>query len=145
MIAKQQVNKILGNDKQLLRLAFESIIESLLSDPFRLQSFFEYVMSIKFTSDFSSTASSNGSHERQSSFYGNGQCYLSPDYEADVKQVERLKNIILDESANFYNQKIEEIKNLTICEAAVYPNANDKIIDEKQRTKGLLLLGFAES
>lgn len=144
MIAKQQVNKIFGNDKQL-RLAFESIIESLLRDRFRLQSFFEYAMSVKFTYDFSPTANNNGSHERQPSFYGYGQCYLSPDYEADIKQVERLKDMILDESSNLYNQKIEEIKNHTICEAAVYPNPNDKITDEKQSIKRLLLLGFAES
>ena len=45
------------------------------------------------------------------------QCYLSPDYEADCKQVEQLKNMILDESEKLYNQKIEEIKNQTICEA----------------------------
>lgn len=146
IIVKQQVNKIFGNDKQLLRLAFEAIIESVLRDPFRLQSFFEYTMSIKFTSDFSPTANNNnGSHERQPSFNGYGQCYLSPDYEADVKQVERLKDMILDESSNVYNQKIEEIKNRTICEAAVYPNPDDKITDEKQSTRGLLLLGFSES
>jgi hypothetical protein len=143
-IVEQQVNKIFGNDKQLLKYAFDSIIVSLLRDPFRLQSFFEYSMSIKFTSDYSSTANNNGSHEMQPSFFGYGQYYLSPDYEADVKQIERLKNIVLDESANFYNQKMEEIKNLTICEAAVYPNPNYKTTDEKQSTRGLIL-GFEES
>jgi len=90
-------------------------------------------MSIKFTSDYSSTANNNGSHERQPSFFGYGQYYLSPDYEADVKQIERLKNMVLDESANFYNQKIEDIQNQTICEAAV--NGNNKVIDEKQCLK----------
>ena len=39
MIVKQQVNKVLQNGQQLLKLAFESISESLLKDPFRLQSF----------------------------------------------------------------------------------------------------------
>jgi hypothetical protein len=136
-IVKQQVNKIFGNDKQLLKYAFDSIIVSILRDPFRLQSFFEYSMSIKFTSDYSSTANNNGSHERQPSFFGYGQYYLSPDYEADVKQIERLKNMVLDESANFYNQKIEDIQNQTICEAAV--NGNNKVIDEKQCIKELPL------
>jgi hypothetical protein len=136
-IVKQQVNKIFGNDKQLLKYAFDSIIVSILRDPFRLQSFFEYSMSIKFTSDYSSTVNNNGSHERQPSFFGYGQYYLSPDYEADVKQIERLKNMVLDESANFYNQKIEDIQNQTICEAAV--NGNNKVIDEKQCLKELPL------
>jgi hypothetical protein len=70
--------------------------------------------------------------ESQPSFYY--QCYPSPDYEADFKQVERLKNMILDESGNFYNHKIEEPKNQTICEAAVY--GKNKITDEKQNIKG---------
>ena len=39
------MNNILGDGKQLLGLAFESITESLLKDPYRLQSFFEYAMS----------------------------------------------------------------------------------------------------
>lgn len=33
MIVKQKVNKTLGDDKQLLTLAFEAIIESLLNNP----------------------------------------------------------------------------------------------------------------
>jgi hypothetical protein len=49
--------------------------------------------------------------------------------------------IILNESQNFYNQKIEEVKNQTISEAAVY--GNNKMTDEKQSMKGLLALGFA--
>ena len=44
-IVKQQMDNVLGDGKQLLGLAFESITESLLKDPYRLQSFFEYAMS----------------------------------------------------------------------------------------------------
>ena len=51
MIVKQQVNKMFGDDKQLLKLAFEAIIESLLNNPYRLQSFMEYSMSIASTSN----------------------------------------------------------------------------------------------
>jgi hypothetical protein len=67
------VNKIIGDDKQLLKLAFESITESLLKDPFRLQSFFEYAMSVAPTSTSSPTANNNGNYEMQPRFYG--QCY----------------------------------------------------------------------
>jgi len=66
-----------------------------------------------------------------------------PTYDSDWVQVEHLKNIILNESDKLYNQKIEELKNQTICEAAVYEN--NKLTDEKQKIKGLLLLGFARS
>ena len=55
MIVKQQVDKVLGEDKQLLRLAFESITESLLKDPFRLLSYFQYAMSVTPTSTLSYT------------------------------------------------------------------------------------------
>lgn len=50
-IVKREMNKIFGDDKQLLKLAFESIIESLLKNPYRLQSFMEYLMSVAFTSN----------------------------------------------------------------------------------------------
>ena len=128
MIVKQQVNKIFGDDKQLLKFAFEAIIESLLKNPYRLQSFMEYSMSIASTSNSSCNANHSGNHERQPSFYG--QCYLSPNYDSDCIQVEQLRNIILTESEKLYNQKIEELKNQTICETAV--SGNDKIIDEIQ-------------
>jgi hypothetical protein len=52
-IVKQQVNKIFGDDKQLLEAAFESITESFLKDPFRLQSHIEYAMSSASTSTVS--------------------------------------------------------------------------------------------
>jgi hypothetical protein len=38
---------------------------------------------------------------------------------------------------------MEEIKNQTICEAAVY--RNNKLTDKKQNIRALPLLGFAES
>ena len=44
-VVKQQMKNVIGEDKQLLKLAFDSLIESLLRDPFRLQSLFEYAMS----------------------------------------------------------------------------------------------------
>ena len=44
-VVKQQMKNVFGEDKQLLKLAFDSLIESLLRDPFRLQSLFEYAMS----------------------------------------------------------------------------------------------------
>ena len=140
-IVTQQVNKIIGDDKQLLKLAFESITESLLKDPFRLQSFFEYAMSVAPTSASSPSAINNGNYEMQPGFYG--QCYPSSHYEADFKQVEQLKNMILDESAKLYDKKIKELKNQTICEAAAY--GNNKTTNEKEGIKRLLLLGFAES
>ena len=123
MIVKQQVNEMFGDDRQLLKFAFEAIIESLLNNPYRLQSFMEYSMSIVSTSSSSYNANHNGNHEGQPSFYG--QCYLSPNYDSDCIQVEYLKNIILNESEKFYNQKVEELKNQTICEAAM--NGNNKI------------------
>ena len=55
--------------------------------------------------------------------------------------MEHLRNIILNESDKLYNQKIEELKDQSICEAAVCENK--KIIDEKQGIKELLLLRFA--
>lgn len=38
---------------------------------------------------------------------------------------------------------VEELKNQTISEAAIYEN--NKLADKKQSIKGLLLLGFAGS
>ena len=68
MIVKQQVNKMFGDDKQLLKLAFEAIIESLLNNPYRLQSFMEYSMSIASTSNSLYNANHNGNHEGQPEF-----------------------------------------------------------------------------
>ncbi|HEY7080141.1 MAG TPA: hypothetical protein VH500_10590 [Nitrososphaeraceae archaeon] len=74
------------------------------------------------------------------------QCYLSPNYDSVCIQVEYLRNIILNESEKLYNQKIEELKNQTICEAAAYENNEiTDVTDEKQSIKGLPLLGFAGS
>jgi hypothetical protein len=141
MIVKQQVNKIFGDDKQLLKFAFEDIIESLLINPYRLQSFMQYLMSVPFTSNSLCNTNLNGKHDRPPIF--NTHCYLSPSYDSDCIQMEHLRNIILNESEKLYNQKIEEVKNHTICEAAVY--GDNRLIDEKQSIKGLPLLGFAES
>jgi predicted transcriptional regulator len=141
MIVKQQVNKMFVDDKQLLRFAFEAIIESLLNNPYRLQSFMGYSMSVASTSNSLYDVSHNG-NDSHPTF--DTQCYLSPNYYSDCIQEEYLRNIILNESEKFYNQKIEELKNQTICEAAVSEN-NNEITDEKQSIKELPLLGFGES
>jgi hypothetical protein len=140
MIAKQQANKMFGNDKQLLKYAFEAIIESLLKNPYRLQSFMEYSMSAAYTSNSLCDGNQNG-NQRYPSFYS--QCYPSSDYGSDCIQIEYLRNIILDESERLYNQKMEELNNQTVSEAAVY--GNNKITNEKQNINGLVLLGFARS
>jgi hypothetical protein len=141
MIVKQQVNKMFGDDKQLLKFAFEAIIESLLKNPYRLQSFMEYSMSSAFTSNSLYNANRSENYERQPSLFG--PCYLSSTYDSDCIQLERLRNIILNESEKLYNQKVEELKDQTICKAAVY--GNNKLTDERQSIKELPLLGFAES
>jgi DNA-binding Xre family transcriptional regulator len=128
MIVKQEINKIFGDDKQLLRFAFEAIIESLINNPYRLQSFMEYSMSSTSTSNSLCDDNHNRDHDRHQIF--NAQCYLSPNYDSSCIQVEYLRNIILNESEKLYNQKVEEVKNQTICEAAV--SGNNKLIDEKQ-------------
>jgi hypothetical protein len=114
MIVKQLVNKMFGDDKQLLRFAFEAIIESLLNNPYRLQSFMGYSMSVASTSNSLYDVSHNG-NDSHPTF--DTQCYLSPNYDSDCIQVDNLRSIILNESEKFYNQKIEELKNQTICEA----------------------------
>jgi hypothetical protein len=144
MIVKKEVNKMLGDDKQLLKDAFEVIIESLLNNPYRLRSFMEYSMSVPFTSNSlcnTNNTNQNGNHERQPSVFN--ECYFSPSYDSDCIQVEYLRNIILSESEKLYNQKIEEVKNHIICATAVCGDNN--LIDEKQSIKALPLLGFAES
>jgi hypothetical protein len=144
MIVKQQVNKIFGDDKQLLKFAFEAIIESLLKNPYRLQSLMQYSMSIASTSNSlcnTNNTNQNESPERQPSFFS--ECYLSPSYDSDYIQMEHLRNIVLSESEKLYIQKIEEAKNQTICEPAVYED--NKLIDENQSIKALPLLGFAEA
>jgi hypothetical protein len=95
----------------------------------------EYSMSVASTSNSLCNANHNGNHERHPSLYT--QCYLSPNYDSDWVQVEHLRTIILNESEKLYNQKIEDIQNQTICEAAV--NGNNKVIDEKQCIKELPL------
>ncbi|MFZ0327068.1 MAG: hypothetical protein WBP64_20225 [Nitrososphaeraceae archaeon] len=142
MIVKQLVNKMFGDDKQLLKFAFEAIIESLLKNPYRLQSFMEYSMSIASTSNSLCNANHNRNYEGQASFYT--QCYVTPNYDSECIQVEHLCNMILNESEKLYNQKIEELKNQTICEVSVEGD-NSKITDEKQCLKGLLLMDFAKS
>jgi predicted transcriptional regulator len=139
MIVKQQVNNMFGDDKQLLKFAFEAITMSLLKNPYRLQSFMQYSMSVEYTSNSLCNINHNGSHETQPSFYG--QYCLSPDYDSDCIQVEQLKDTILMESEKLYNQKVEELKNQAICEAAVY--RDNKLTDESQSIKELPLLGFA--
>jgi hypothetical protein len=142
MIVKQQVNKFFGDDKQLLKLAFESTIESLLKDPFRLQSFFEYSMSVASKSTSSLTPDDNGNHEKQS-FHG--QFYPSLDYESNSKQVELLKYMILDESEKFYNKKVEEFTNMAVSAAAANDNNQLSLTsDEKESITELLLLKFTE-
>jgi hypothetical protein len=141
MIVKQQVNKMFGDDKQLLKFAFEAIIESLLNNPYRLQSFMEYSISIVSAFKSSFNANHNRDHARCQTF--DSLCYLSPNYDSNCIQVEYLRNIILTESERLYSQKMEEIKNQTICEAAVY--RNNKLTDKKQNIRALPLLGFAES
>ena len=74
-IAKQQINKIFGDNKQLLRLAFESITESLLKDPYRLQSFFEYAISVTSTSTPSCTVNDKGYHDMSRVSMGNATCH----------------------------------------------------------------------
>jgi hypothetical protein len=99
MIVKQQVNKIFGDDKQLLKFAFEAMIESLLNNPYRLQSFMQYSMSIASTSNSlcnTNNTNQNGYHERQPSVFS--ECYLSPSYDSDYIQMEHLRNIVLSES-----------------------------------------------
>lgn len=142
IIVKQLVNKMFGDDKQLLKFAFEAMIESLLKNPYRLQSFMEYSMSIISISNSSRNANRNGDNERQLSFFS--QYHLSSNYDSDCIQVEHLMNIVLKESEKLYIQKIEELKDQTICEAAVYEN-NNKLTDKNLSIKELSLLGFGES
>src|SRR4051794_20774447 len=75
-------------------------------------------------------------HDRHQIF--DTQCPLSPNYDSDCIQVDYLRSIILTESEKLYNQKIEELKNQTICEAAIY--GDNKLIDEKKSIKALPLL-----
>ena len=144
-IAKQQINKIFGDNKQLLRLAFESITESLLKDPYRLQSFFEYAISVTSTSTPSCTVNDKGYHDMQPSIYG--KRYLSPDYGADCEQVETFRNIILDESEKFYNKKVEEFTNRAISEATtanirVLIHINQEVVRRYSQVFYLVKLGL---
>jgi hypothetical protein len=137
------MKNVIGEDKQLLKLAFDSLIESLLRDPFRLQSLFEYAMSSASTSTSSCTVNDKVYHDMQPSIYG--KRYLSPDCEADCKQVECLGNIIIDESEKFYNNKIEEFTNRVISDLAAYNNNQLPLTsDEKQSIKESLPLGFSD-
>jgi hypothetical protein len=140
MIVKQQVNKMFGEDKQLLTLAFGAIIKSLMNNPYRLQSFMQYSMSVAYTSNSLCNANHNGNHERHPTF--DTRCHLPPNYDSDCIQVEYLRDIILNESEKLYNQKIEEVNNHTICEAAIC--GDNRLFDEKQSTKALPLLGFTD-
>jgi hypothetical protein len=108
-------------------------IKETEQSPYRLQSFMEYSMSVAYTSNSLCNINQNGNHERHTSFYG--QCYLSPNYDSDYFQVENLKNIVLSESEELYNQKVDELKNQAVCESAVYEN--NKITDEMQSMKGV--------
>ena len=116
-IVRRQMNNVIGDDKQLLKLAFESIIESLLKDPFRMQSFFEYSMSVASTSTSSSIINDIGCQEGQPSI--SGQRYLYVDYEGECNEVVRFKDQMLDESDTFHNKKVEEFINKTISEAVI--------------------------
>lgn len=99
-------------------------------------------MSIKSTSNSLYSVNRIGDNERQPSLFS--QYSPSSTYDSDYIQLEYIRNIVLNESEKLYNQKIEELKNQTICEATVYEN-NNEITDEKQSIKGLPLLGFAGS
>jgi predicted transcriptional regulator len=117
LIVKQQVNKMFGDYKQLLNIAFEAIIDSLLNNSYRLQSFIQYSMSVASTSN--SLYNANHSDNDQTlSFHT--KCYFIPNCDSDCIQLEHLRNLI--ESEKLYNQKVEELENQTICEAAVNQN-----------------------
>ena len=117
-IAKQQVNKIFGDNKQeLLRLAFESITESLPKNPYRD---YNHSSNMQFQLHLHllhhGTVNDKGYHDMQPNIYG--KRYLSPDYGADCEQVETFRKYrILDETEKFYNKKVEEFTNRAISEA----------------------------
>jgi predicted transcriptional regulator len=144
-VVKQQMKNVIGEDKQLLKLAFDSLIESLLRDPFRLQSLFEYAMSSASALTSSYAINDNIDHDGKPCIYS--QYYLSPDHEGDHKQVEYLRNLILNESEKFYHKQIEELTNMAISEAAAHDDKNQLLptYDEKRSIRRLLLLGFTES
>ena len=138
------MKNVIGEDKQLLKLAFDSLIESLLRDPFRLQSLFEYAMSSASALTSSYAINDNIDHDGKPCIYS--QYYLSPDHEGDHKQVEYLRNLILNESEKFYHKQIEGLTNMAISEAGAYDNNQSSLTsNEKQSIKGVLLLGFTES
>lgn len=144
-VVKQQMKNVIGEDKQLLKLAFDSLIESLLRDPFRLQSLFEYAMSSASALTSSYATNDNIDHDGKPCIYS--QYYLSPDHEGDHKQVEYLRNLILNESEKFYHKQIEGLTNMAISEAAAHDDKNQLLptYDEKRSIRRLLLLGFTES
>lgn len=138
-IAKQEANNILGNDKQLLKLAFEAITKSLVKEPFRFQSFFDYAMSVASIQSSTYTRYDNRFHDLLGNTHG--RPYLSPNFEQDCKQVEDFKKIFLEESEKIYNKKIEEITSKTISRAAC--DDDSAIIlssqDEKEIAKSLTI------
>ena len=71
-------------------------------------------MSRTSTSTISYDINDNMEHDMKPGIYG--QRYLSSDYEADRKQVEYIRDIILEESERFCNKKIEELTNIVVSE-----------------------------
>ena len=95
MIVKQQADRMFGEAKRQLKFAFAAIIESLLNNPYRLQSFIEYSMLVAaFTSSSLCNANHNGNHEGELSFLS--QHYITSTYDCDSIQAEYLRNIILN-------------------------------------------------
>ena len=143
-IVIQLVKKMFGDNKQLLKFAFEAIIKSLLENPYRLQSFMEYALSSTFASTISCGINDNMEYDTKLGMYD--QRYLSPDYKADRMQIEYLKNIMLDASERFYNKKVENLMNMAISEAEYDNNQQlSQTSNEKESIEGLLLLGITKS
>ena len=143
-IVIQLVKKMFGDNKQLLKFAFEAIIKSLLKNPYRLQSFMEYALSSTFASTISCGINDNMEYDTKLGMYD--QRYLSPDYKADRMQIEYLKNIMLDASERFYNKKVENLMNMAISEAEYDNNQQlSQTSNEKESIEGLLLLGITKS
>ncbi|MGC2597162.1 MAG: hypothetical protein WA395_03410 [Nitrososphaeraceae archaeon] len=64
------------------------------------------------------------------------QYYLSPDHEGDHKQVEYLRNLILNESEKFYHKQIEELTNMAISEAAAHDNNQSSLTSNEKQSIG---------
>ena len=114
-VAKQTVRSVLSDNRQLLKLALLSLIESLSADPIKFNFLIHGVppLSISKSTIIDYEGSDGSYHTNPISAYYNKNSYA-----------ETLTELIMNESASLYEKMVEDFANETMANAASSTDSN---------------------